>query len=275
MLAQVWGLGFGVGLAHASSATPPSGPTGAAGRAVRSIGVPNTNDAGSGALGVAGEATGASSGATSAAAPGTVDQLLHNRIKAGGLPLPGQATALPDAFSIAAVLLPAVPPQPGAPAVAGPGGEAAVGSRAAHGGAFPVQHGRAEGDGADAAAPAAWAPGTGWDRGAPAARGAADGASDRSPVVALNARTAGTAASRDGERPLVGLPRPLADGGSEAVRSAGEPVPPDPNQQPVTVAPAASAQASGMETAVLFPIAAGLLLTGAAMYKHRGLPRGH
>ncbi|MFD9130653.1 hypothetical protein ACFV0G_38830, partial [Kitasatospora sp. NPDC059571] len=27
--------------------------------------------------------------------------------------------------------------------------------------------------------------------------------------------------------------------------------------------------------AVLAPIAAGLLLTGFAMYKHRGLPRGH
>jgi hypothetical protein len=33
--------------------------------------------------------------------------------------------------------------------------------------------------------------------------------------------------------------------------------------------------ADRVERAVLIPIAAGLLLTGAAMYKHRGLPRGH
>ncbi|MFD7580362.1 hypothetical protein ACFV61_18375, partial [Kitasatospora sp. NPDC059817] len=32
---------------------------------------------------------------------------------------------------------------------------------------------------------------------------------------------------------------------------------------------------SATATAVLAPIAAGLLLTGAAMCKHRGLPRGH
>ncbi len=32
---------------------------------------------------------------------------------------------------------------------------------------------------------------------------------------------------------------------------------------------------TGTSAAVLVPITAGLLLTGAAMYKHRGLPRGH
>ncbi|MFE2108299.1 hypothetical protein ACFXAF_20880, partial [Kitasatospora sp. NPDC059463] len=32
---------------------------------------------------------------------------------------------------------------------------------------------------------------------------------------------------------------------------------------------------AGTATAVLAPITVGLLLTGAAMYKHRGLPKGH
>ncbi|MEV4616670.1 hypothetical protein AB0K43_29355 [Kitasatospora sp. NPDC049258] len=41
-----------------------------------------------------------------------VEQVLQDRIRAGGLPLPGQATTVPDAFAIATVLLPSVPPQP-------------------------------------------------------------------------------------------------------------------------------------------------------------------
>ncbi|MCC9308629.1 hypothetical protein LN042_16315 [Kitasatospora sp. RB6PN24] len=52
------------------------------------------------------------------------------------------------------------------------------------------------------------------------------------------------------------------------------------NDQPADDQPAASQDseprlAARVGRAVLIPIAAGLLLTGAAMYKHRGLPRGH
>ncbi|PYC83473.1 hypothetical protein C7C46_09075 [Streptomyces tateyamensis] len=285
MLAQVWGLGVGVSLAHASSSTASSGPAGAVGRTVRSLGVPAANDAGSSALGVVGEAAGAGSGAAAAdpaaGDPAAVDQLLHSRIKAGGLPLPGQATAMPDAFSIAAVLLPAVPPQPGAPAVESAGTGSAAGGRSAHSGAFPVQRGRSDEGSAVAAAPAAWLPGPGWEGSAPAHGAAAAPVADQDPTAALGARSTGTAASRNGERPLVGMPHPLADsafGPAGLPGGAKGPLGADLSrgQQPVAAAPAASSmQASGIETAVLFPIAAGLLLTGAAMYKHRGLPRGH
>ncbi|MFJ5234599.1 hypothetical protein ACIQBJ_32455 [Kitasatospora sp. NPDC088391] len=71
-----------------------------------------------------------------------------------------------------------------------------------------------------------------------------------------------------------GTPRPAA---------GGTPPPPSPTA-PATPAPTRLALAAAAPThptdtedavAVLLPIAAGLLLTAAAMYKHRGLPGGH
>ncbi|MCU7824668.1 hypothetical protein, partial [Kitasatospora sp. DSM 101779] len=43
---------------------------------------------------------------------GPVEEVLRDRIRVDGLPLPGQAATVPDAFAIAAVLLPAVSPPP-------------------------------------------------------------------------------------------------------------------------------------------------------------------
>ncbi|MFD0572236.1 hypothetical protein ACFQ0T_27325 [Kitasatospora gansuensis] len=56
----------------------------------------------------------------------------------------------------------------------------------------------------------------------------------------------------------------------QLVQGSWEAVQPEP-----TVATAAPVETEGKLTAVLVPIAAGLLLTGAAMYKHRGIPSGH
>ncbi|MFG2693694.1 hypothetical protein [Kitasatospora sp. NPDC048407] len=57
------------------------------------------------------------------------------------------------------------------------------------------------------------------------------------------------------------------------------PPPPDPTPEhdaalSLTASPA-DPDDNGSTAAVLLPIAAGLLLTAAATYKHRGLPRGH
>ncbi|WP_030275807.1 hypothetical protein [Streptomyces sp. NRRL B-24484] len=43
---------------------------------------------------------------------GPVEEVLRDRIRVDGLPLPGQVAAVPDAFAIAAGLLPAVSPPP-------------------------------------------------------------------------------------------------------------------------------------------------------------------
>lgn len=61
-----------------------------------------------------------------------MDRVLRERIRADGLPLPGQAAAVPDAFAIAAVLLPTVPAQPHAdgPVRASRSGQTAAAARA-------------------------------------------------------------------------------------------------------------------------------------------------
>ncbi|WP_457030159.1 hypothetical protein [Kitasatospora sp. P5_F3] len=156
----------------------------------------------------------------------TVGRALQDRIRSDGLPLPGQATTVPDAFAIAAVLLPAVPPQP-----RGDGEPRA--SRSSGGAETPAAD-------TPLVATAALRPAV---VGQPAAVTAA--APDRAATVARSADL-------------------------QLVEGSWETVPPE-----LTLATAAPVETEGKLTAVLVPIAAGLLLTGAAMYKHRGIPSGH
>ncbi|GAA0696050.1 hypothetical protein GCM10010193_58430 [Kitasatospora atroaurantiaca] len=211
MLAHVWGLGLGMTSAYAAAGEPATD-------LVSRADAPALLD----------QLTGTAVPALERqAAP--VGQVLQDRIRAGGLPLPGQATTVPDAFAIAAVLLPAVPPQPR-------GDGAARASRAATPGAESR---------------------TATEAGLPAQR--------TSDAVA---GTAHLAAIRTGPGP-VGAAGPQ----SAAVRlqNPEQPAPEDG----IALATAYPVDTDGDLTAVLVPIAAGLLLTGAAMYKHRGIPRGH
>ncbi|BFV59232.1 hypothetical protein KCMC57_up43360 [Kitasatospora sp. CMC57] len=207
VLAHVWGLGLGVTSAYASE-----------GPAV--IDLVNQTDAP--------ELLGRLTGATVPVLEqqtAAVARALQDRIKADGLPLPGQATSVPDAFAIAAVLLPAVPPQPrgdGEPRASRSGGvaESVVAET-------------------------------------PPAVGAA-----LPPAVAGQAVVPATAPGRS--------PASARTADLQVVQDSWEAVRPEP-----TVATAAPVESEGELTAVLVPIAAGLLLTGAAMYKHRGIPSGH
>ncbi|MGK4580921.1 hypothetical protein [Kitasatospora sp. HPMI-4] len=223
LLAQVWGLGIGITGAYAATAAEPD--TDLVGRA----------DAPALLDGLAGSAAPA---LRQPAAP--VEHVLQDRIRAGGLPLPGQAAGVPDAFAIAAVLLPAAPSQP-----------------------------RGNGPRASRSAPAdgeAGSPDTADAETRPATEAAADQAAVPPQVApggtSGNGAGAGFDAAATGGRP-----------GPEPVRLQ------DP-AQPLTVDPLALTAVTPVEpggdlTAVLVPIAGGMLLTGAAMYKHRGLPRGH
>lgn len=239
---------------------------------------PSTADPGE----VSGSAGGSGAGSTGGA-DGTVDQLLRSQIRAGGLPLPGQATAVPDAFAIAAVLLPAVPPRGQGPQ----GQERGRSSADSYGGGPELSTGAGAlaGRTGAAAAPDARAgdPGGGWsgagqESGQPAGSAVRPAsATDAVSAVAVAARTAELAASRDSGR--TGLPTVLpgslgaAGDGSGADTTSAE----DGTRMGATRHTAASGPlaATESESAVLIPIAAGLLLTGMAMYKHRGLPRGH
>lgn len=166
---------------------------------------------------------------------GAVGDTLQERIRAGGLPLPGQRAAVPDAFALASGLLDAVPAQarsesPRAYREGGPVGPPFA-DRRRTGAALPV---------------------------APRQRGAAE-----EPLVQEAAAT--TVDETEPDRPT----------------DSTTPAAPGLGRTPVTVTIADTATAttshdgSATVTAVLAPIAAGLLLTGAAMCKHRGLPRGH
>ncbi|MFD5431460.1 hypothetical protein ACFWJ4_04665 [Kitasatospora sp. NPDC127067] len=170
---------------------------------------------------------------------GAVGGTLQDRIRAGGLPLPGQRAAVPDAFALASGLLDTLPAQarPDDPRASREGGPAGLSSAA-----------RRRPDGTLPAVPRQ--------------HRAAEGALVQE-ATATTVDQAGPAAEPD---------RP-AD--STALAGAGL------GRTPATVAIADTATAatshdgSATATAVLAPIAAGLLLTGAAMWKHRGLPRGH
>ncbi|MFE4520036.1 hypothetical protein ACFRMQ_38425, partial [Kitasatospora sp. NPDC056783] len=163
---------------------------------------------------------------------------LQDRIRAGGLPLPGQRAAVPDAFALASGLLGALPAQ-----------------------AWAAEARAARED--DQAGPSSLAGrSTGLARPVlPPQRGAA-----QDPPAREAAATAVTEAGATAETGRA------ADATTPPVSGSGTP-------ERVTAADTAAATASGdgsaTATAVLAPIAAGLLLTGAALCKHRGLPRGH
>ncbi len=274
VLAQVWGIGLGMTSAYAAANEPLADTV----RAVDSAGVTATGAAGLAPPGgitppadPGGRADVAAHPAANApgAASGSVDQLLQSKIRAGGLPLPGQATAIPDAFAIAAVLLPAVPEQPQPRTEWGTSGGGSPEDRAAVGAGETWGSGEATapGDGSRAGGPTS---------AVPAARtGGADGTGDpraETSATALAARVGELAASRDGGRGTVGTSRSDSAGGSArdtATRPGGDWAAAGRGSSADPLA------ATGTEGAVLIPIAAGLLLTGAAMYKHRGLPGGH
>ena len=175
-----------------------------------------------------------------------VDRLLQERIRAGGLPLPGQGKSVPDAFAIASVLLPSAPSEPH---------EAEP--RASRDADLGTEQDPAPGTDAGQSAPGG--------RDAPASAGRTDGPGS----------AAGPAAAPVAARGAVGRPAAARE------PAAGAPPVPAQRQYRESGGPTAVAAApvgtgtTGTSAAVLVPITAGLLLTGAAMYKHRGLPRGH
>ncbi|MFJ2867216.1 hypothetical protein [Kitasatospora sp. NPDC087314] len=198
--------------------------------------------------GLAGDPTGTVSDTGVDGATGTVGDVLQDRIRSGGLPLPGQRAAVPDAFALASGLLDTVPAQ-GRP----------TGTRASR-----------DGEPAELRTPAR--PGTGTGRSAAPATSARP-----SGAVASGASAVQEATAPDGQ----GAVGP-ATSSDQVGATTAVPAPPGTPAEPpeaLTLADTATVTAlddgSATATAVLAPIAAGLLLTGAAMCKHRGLPRGH
>ncbi|MFG2825145.1 hypothetical protein ACGFX4_37680 [Kitasatospora sp. NPDC048365] len=173
-----------------------------------------------------------------------VEHVLQEQIRAGGLPLPGQVATLPDAFAIASGLLPAVPAQGGRGSTDGTGDTDDVIQRASR-----STNGAAGGP----------------------ARGATDLVSVAVPAQrgTASAVPAPIAPAADGRAAGPRQALPAGDGAAPAADAA--------ERDELALAAATPARPDGGDTgtAVLVPIAAGLLLTGAAMYKHRGLPRGH
>ncbi len=184
------------------------------------------------------------------APPLLVSGVLQDRIRAGGLPLPGQRAAVPDAFAIASGLLGTVPAQSRPTEARATRGEPVDG---ATGGSARSGEG----------------PGTG-----------RTGGDQRRPAAPPPAPT-----SPDQPRPPVsGHPDAVGTGNGPAARAEHGPVAAGapafgpvsaPAGRTTTAAVTVAQDAAGTATAVLAPIAAGLALTGAAMYKHRGLPKGH
>ncbi|MBV2154045.1 hypothetical protein [Kitasatospora sp. SUK 42] len=247
LLAQLWGAGAPV--AYAATADPPAqqarpvvrrtspGVTALDGRsAVRPAEPGNPADGEpTRSPGPVGEPTGG----------GPVDGDLRQRIRAGGLPLPGQRAAVPDAFAIASGLLDTAPAQD-----------------------------RAETHDSREDAPT----------GLPAAPRPRLRSLDPGP----DPSSATTARPEEAEDPPVqeataldGRSTPETADAAGAVETAAAPATPTGDGTPETLALADTAtvtavnDGSATATAVIAPIVAGLLLTGAAMCKHRGLPRGH
>ncbi|MFF7455031.1 hypothetical protein [Kitasatospora sp. NPDC008115] len=261
LLAQLWGFGAPLSCAAGAEGLPePADRT--VGRALTDGAAAPGNPAGqpgpgpSGGLlnGLAGAVPGVAADVLVLeldAATGSIGGALQEVIRAGGLPLPGQRAAVPDAFAIASGLLGAAPAQvrpAEARATRGEAPDGPSGPSARPGGSRPSRpDGTPHGPSAPPPAPAA--PGlaphlAGAHRAAAAAGGSGrpDGREHRPTVPGVPALD-----------PPVTLP-------GTATRTAA-----------VTVAH----DTTGTATAVLAPITAGLLLTGAAMYKHRGLPKGH
>ncbi|MEV7023920.1 hypothetical protein [Kitasatospora sp. NPDC093558] len=249
LLAQLWGVGA-TG-AYAATGDPLPTPTEATVR--RALhGAAGQHDRESA------EHTGTAARTPAANSPGLVGELtgttgalgggLQESIRAGGLPLPGQRAAVPDAFALASGLLGTVPAQGRSPETHTPREGEPSGPAAATG-----EHG-----GTRSAHPA----------------GAASAVRKAEPTAAAT-----VPAAPSGEPSGPTAPDATA-GTGHAAQTSTSPSPAAPGS-PATIALADTAtvttakEASGTATAVLAPIAAGLLLTGAAMWKHRGLPRGH
>ncbi|MER6304163.1 hypothetical protein ABT247_32085 [Kitasatospora sp. NPDC001539] len=256
LLAQLWGVGAPG--AYAAPVEPPRGQTQPAVRgalrggpvidgqsAVRPpapapTSIPPSAST-SGSPGLAGELTGV---APVGGAGGGIGGVLQQRIRDGGLPLPGQQAAVPDAFALASGLLASAPAQD------------------------PPAEGRASRAGEPAEPPTDAQPG---DRRAVTQPGS--GTADAPPV-----QEAAVHEEQDAVEPAdaAGAAAPATSSAS-----SGEPATPAEGGQPETLALADTSTETAVDdgsataTAVLAPIAAGLLLTGAAMFKHRGLPRGH
>ncbi|MCP2310241.1 hypothetical protein [Kitasatospora paracochleata] len=244
LAAQVCALGLGIADAHA--ATTPAGPAGPAGLiGPAEAGRPGAVRSGGGAAGGSAGAPGSAAPSGRAEDPGllgqladtaapvleqpaaSVEQVLQDRIRTDGLPLPGQVAGVPDAFAIASGLVPGVPPQ---------------------------------------------------------SRGADDPRASRSTAGPDAVLPTGPGAVVPVQRTAVAAAVPAVDGHPAGVRPAparpdGSPAEPDAAATDdlalAAATPAARPDGGDTGTAVLAPIAAGLLLTGAAMYKHRGLPAGH
>ncbi|RAJ43220.1 hypothetical protein K353_02243 [Kitasatospora sp. SolWspMP-SS2h] len=261
LAAQVLGLGLGAADARAAdTGRPPHHP----GRALGTVVRPGSDD-GDPLDGPVGEAAGAAGtvGAVGAAgAAGAVDALdpVGTASGAGGAlplgsggdrPVQGLGAALghhlgtgelplpghhADAFSLAAGLLSGVPPQ----------SRPENGPRASRSG---PANGR-EPDGSTA-------PGT-----------AAPTVPAQRTSAGTPATTAAAALPAAPAEPRTPAPRPAPPLGTPAPR----PAPTAPDRVALTAAP--TRPAGEGTVAVLLPIAAGLLLTAAAMYKHRGLPGG-
>ncbi|MEU4120170.1 hypothetical protein AB0F71_37425 [Kitasatospora sp. NPDC028055] len=275
LLAQLWGVG--ASSAYAATAEPssgqprpavrravhggpaldgpsalrPGGPgqhgTADAGRSPGSAGAPTGGEPAGGEPTSGARAGGEPAGSPTDGATGVVGGVLQERIRAGGLPLPGQGAAVPDAFALASGLLGAVPAQ-GRPA-------GARASREGEPAALPVAPRPRPGPTTGPDGPNGPArPGTVGAAGTPLVR---EAATHDGPDSAVPAGTAGTAA------PAATPTTPAGTGTPEALALAD------------TATVTAAEDGTATATAVLAPIAAGLLLTGAAMFKHRGLPRGH
>lgn len=228
MLAQVWSLGLGVSSAYATTAEPGAD-------LVSRTDTPALLDT-----------------LTGTAAPvlkhsaGPVEQVLQDRIRAGGLPLPGQATTVPDAFAIAAVLLPGVPPQ-------------------------------ARGDGAPRASRSGPVGGEARSTAEPGtpARYATDADPASTPTPDAPGGNATSSGAGPGSAASIGRPGREMHPVAVQVLDPTQPLAGDGTEDGLALTAAIPVEGDGDLTAVLVPIAGGMLLTGAAMYKHRGLPRGH
>ncbi|WP_405013219.1 hypothetical protein [Kitasatospora sp. NBC_01539] len=186
-----------------------------------------------------------------------VGALLRDRIRIDGLPLPGQAAAVPDAFAIASVLLPAVPP----PSRGDGGSVSGTGPRPAAAPAEPLPPARDDpAPGTGTTVPGMTVPGTSAD-GIATDGTTADGAPAAASAGLPDGTSGATAAAHLA---------PRAGAGDDTAADPGDGRP----AGPLSAAPVV--RAGGHSTvAVAAPIAAGLLLTGLATYRHRGLPRGH
>ncbi|MFC5884743.1 hypothetical protein RMN57_14770 [Kitasatospora sp. CM 4170] len=260
LLAQVWWLGAPGALAATAEPLPEpvnrtvgrapgggSAPDGGSAERPAAEDRENGPGEGSGNRGEPADRTGRGRGSASAdgqsraAGRARVGDVLQGRIRAGGLPLPGQPAAVPDAFAIASGLLDAVPVQ-----------ARTAQARASRDGEGPESAAPAGRSGAAAGRPAPPSPGPNGAAAPPSVHGSAD--RPGSTAGPGGTGVPGTAAAAERTAPHENL-------------AAVDPA--------VVTADPAGHGLAGTGTAVLAPIAAGLLLTGAAMCKHRGLPRGH